>query len=322
MKQKYTSILIIIILFITAPALTAQERITVAVLDFTTSNLPEVYASSIRDRIEVSLYKAKNIDLLERNRIQLAMKEHNIKETECKDAQCMTQLGKLLSATYVVAGNITCIDTCTITIRVIDVQSGRIVYADSQILPQKNTTDTAVKEISARLTAFFTTLKTDAPVTQSKHTFLIPITIGYVQPIGELTHIAKGGLSITTGLYADNIIFKNLIPGVTVQSITLAGKNEVTSIYMIPLMGTVGYNFNLTPFCIITPMLSTGAAYTHIKKPGISHGAIQNISELSLGISYKLSPGLCITIMPHYTGIIERSGVISMSGLDVGIVFK
>ncbi|MGL4369459.1 MAG: CsgG/HfaB family protein, partial [Spirochaetota bacterium] len=171
----------------------------VAVLDFTSSNLPEVYASTIRDQIEVSLYKTKNIDLLERNRIALAMKEKNIKEFDSRDAETLSRLGRILSATYVITANITCLETCSITIRVIEVSSGRIVYADSQTMPRKDSVDAAVKELSSRLTSFFLTVTPETKMAQSSHPLSLPFSIGYVQPIGDLSHIAKGGISLSTG---------------------------------------------------------------------------------------------------------------------------
>ncbi len=122
-------IVVFFITFISSIAMAKTQRI--AVLDLETINTSKVYAKIVRNILEVGLYKTKKYQIVERKQIKLILKEQGLQMSGCVDSACAVKIGKILSADYMVIGSLHKIKTYTITIKLVDVAKGTIVYADS-----------------------------------------------------------------------------------------------------------------------------------------------------------------------------------------------
>lgn len=313
-------VLIISILFIfTIPALSADLRL--AVLDLSAVNVPDFYAGTVRDRIEVSLYKSNKIELLERNKVQLVLKEHNLISSACKDDSCAVQIGKFLSATHVIVGNVTYLDRYTITLRVVDVARGKIVYADSESVPARPQIDGASMKIAARILEHIEGIHADSSLS-SKHPFILSIEGGYAQPIGVFSRIARGGYSISLTGAVNNVGVNNLYIGIKGGLNRFWGKDDVKYSYIVPFTALIGYTFNLPKSFYISPALAAGGSWNYMKKDrSNSKGIIEPVINPELSIGYKIIPAISICISAGYSIIFERSAVIQILSFNSGFIF-
>ena len=314
-------LLIISILFIfTIPALSADLRL--AVLDLSAVNVPDFYAGTVRDRIEVSLYKSNKIELLERNKVQLVLKEHNLISSACKDDSCAVQIGKFLSATHVIVGNVTYLDRYTITLRVVDVARGKIVYADSESVPARPQIDGASMKIAARILEHIEGIHADSSLS-SKHPFILSIEGGYVQPIGVFSRIARGGYSVSLTGAVNNVGVNNLYLGLKGGFNRFWGKDDVNYSYIVPFTALIGYTFNLPKSFFISPALAAGGSWNYMKKDrSNSKGIIEPVINPELSIGYRIIPMLNIYFTTNYYAIFEQRAIIQFLAFNLGLSFS
>jgi TolB-like protein len=313
-------VLLFFVLLIPFPLL-AEEKLKIAVLDFTASNLPDVYAATARDSIEVSLYKTGKIELLEKNRVELAMKEQNL-SLDCKTDECAAKIGKLLSATHVITGSVTMIKSCTVTIRVVDVTQGKIVYADKEIVAKKENINTAIAALSKRTESKIETIYLSAK-TESRKTseYAFSASVGYAHPQGILSHLAKPGFCI--GISAQyNKVYKDLYLGTTLSFISLQGKGTVSKVNIIPLTLDAGYNFILYRQLLLIPALSMGYALNRTTKDSKTTKALEPVFRFSISPSYSITEKIIVKISPEYSIFPEKSGPVRFFALDLLLQYK
>ena len=314
-------VLSISILFIfTIPALSADLRL--AVLDLSAVNVPDFYAGTVRDRIEVSLYKSNKIELLERNKVQLVLKEHNLISSACKDDSCAVQIGKFLSATHVIVGNVTYLDRYTITLRVVDVARGKIVYADTESVPARPQIDGASMKIAARILEHIEGIHADNSL-NLKHPFMLSIEGGNVQPIGVFSRIARGGYSVSLTVAVNNVGINNLYIGLKGGFNRFWGKDDVNYSYIVPFTALIGYTFNLPKSFFISPALAAGGSWNYMKKDrSNSKGIIEPVFNPALSVGYKIIPMVKIYITTNYYAIFEKKAIIQMISSSFGLSFS
>ncbi|HNW27392.1 MAG TPA: CsgG/HfaB family protein [Spirochaetota bacterium] len=309
------------ILFIfTIPAVSADLRL--AVLDLSAVNVPDFYAGTVRDRVEVSLYKSNKIELLERNKVQLVLKEHNLISGACKDDSCAVQIGKFLSATHVIVGNVSYLDRYTITLRVVDVARGKIVYADTESVPARPQIDGASIKIAARILEHIEGIHTDSSLS-SKHLFILSIEGGYVQPIGVFSRIARSGYSISLTGAVNNVGVNNLYLGLKGGFNRFWGKDDVNYSYIVPFTALIGYTFNLPKSFFISPALAAGGSWNYMKKDrSNSKGIIEPVINPELSIGYRIIPMLNIYFTTNYYAIFEQRAIIQFLAFNLGLSFS
>ncbi|MCP4136379.1 MAG: hypothetical protein GY754_35740 [bacterium] len=109
----------------------AGEKMRVAIIDFAAYNLPESYARVTRSNIEVMIHRSGKFDVLERKMIEPVMEEQK-GGLNCADIFCAIQVGKLVSADYVILGSVNVTDSYEITIHVVDINMGKIAFTCSE----------------------------------------------------------------------------------------------------------------------------------------------------------------------------------------------
>lgn len=313
----YKVLFITIILFFTTPALPSDLRL--AVLDLSAVNVPDFYAGTVRDRIEVSLYKSNKIELLERNKVQLVLKEHNLISSACKDDSCAIQIGKFLSATHVIVGNVTYLDKYTITLRVVDVSRGKIVYADSESVPVRPQIDGASTKIAARILEHIEGMHTDSAVS-SKHPFILSVEGGYVQPIGVFSRITRGGYSVSLTGAVNNVGVNNLYIGIKGGFNRFWGKDDVNYSYIVPFTVLIGYTFNLPKSFFFSSALSAGGTWNYMKKDNVdNNGIVELIINPMVGFGYRINTILGFHFSIDYNSIFEKNGIIQSITFSSGL---
>ncbi len=129
---KAASTLLLIFLIFLPEASSAQSNLpTVAVLNIDVQvGVPEDYAVPMSDMIRTALFQTGRVRVMERNRMDDILKEQGFQLSGCTSDECAVQVGKLLGVQQMVAGSLSKLgETYTITLRLIDVETGEVLAA-------------------------------------------------------------------------------------------------------------------------------------------------------------------------------------------------
>jgi TolB-like protein len=86
----------------------------------------------ISDRLRNELFKTGSCTVLERGAMQDILKEQGFQQSGCTSDQCIVQIGQMLGVTHIVAGIVGKLGSMyTISVRLIEVKSGKIIYSDN-----------------------------------------------------------------------------------------------------------------------------------------------------------------------------------------------
>jgi hypothetical protein len=147
-------VIIIILQFIIlniAVSVNASEKVKIAILNITANNTSESTAAAVRDILEIALYKTNEFELLERNKMDVVLKEQGLQMTGCTDTSCAVEIGKMLSADMVLIGSISKLGKYTIAVKLIDIKVSKIVFADSDESDSENDIRESLNRLVGRM---------------------------------------------------------------------------------------------------------------------------------------------------------------------------
>ncbi len=100
-------------------------RELVAVMDFTTRDVPQSVAYNVSELIRTELINTGKYTVLERSQMREILKEQGFQQTGCTETACAVQMGKLLSARKILIGSVMKLGAkLVISGRVVDVEKG------------------------------------------------------------------------------------------------------------------------------------------------------------------------------------------------------
>ncbi len=130
-----TLTVLILLVIVSVPIKAQQKKTTVAVLEFqTTGGLEKSEVSALSNRFRGILVKTNAFEVVEREKMNevLRAQDFNVSDA-CNTAECAVQVGQLLGVEAMIAGDLGKIgETYTIDLRLIDVQSGKILQTQTQ----------------------------------------------------------------------------------------------------------------------------------------------------------------------------------------------
>jgi TolB-like protein len=110
----------------------AQTKINIAISDLTGQGIDQTSVQIISDRLRSEVFKTGACTVLERETMQQILREQGFQQSGCTSDQCMVEIGQLLGVTHMVAGIVGKIGIMyTISVRMIDIKTGKIVYSDN-----------------------------------------------------------------------------------------------------------------------------------------------------------------------------------------------
>lgn len=132
MKTLISMILLVLGL---STAYTQVKKVSIAVLDFqTTGGLTPQEVATLANRFRGILVQTQVFDVVEREKMNdiLKAQDFNLSD-QCNSAECAVQVGQLLGVTQMIAGDLGKLgSTYTIDLRLIDVESGKILQSKTQ----------------------------------------------------------------------------------------------------------------------------------------------------------------------------------------------
>ncbi len=132
----------LLILLITISSLLAAPPVTLAILDFqNTSNLQELnyLEKAIPQLLITNLMGSQKIILIERSQLEKLIEEHQLNQSGAIDEKTATRIGKLSGANHLLLGTIfKSNDQIRIDARVLETQSGRILFAEKVVTSENS----------------------------------------------------------------------------------------------------------------------------------------------------------------------------------------
>jgi TolB-like protein len=114
----------------------APKKVSTAILTLKNADgVTKDQASLITDYLRTALYNTGKLDIMERERMQEILKEHNMASSEmCADeSSCIIEMGQILGVRQLVSGSIGKVGSIfLINLRVIDIQTARVIKVISK----------------------------------------------------------------------------------------------------------------------------------------------------------------------------------------------
>ena len=115
-----------LILQISLPIISAQEKETVAILDFEGRGISQMEAQTLTDRFTSELASTNAMILVERNQMNEILDEQGFQQSGCTSAECAAEVGALLGVQHMVAGSFGKLgNSYTIDAKMFSVESGK-----------------------------------------------------------------------------------------------------------------------------------------------------------------------------------------------------
>ena len=322
--------------FFIAPVLAQekkQERKRIAVLDFSANNVPPAYAGIVRNSVEFSLYKLNVFNMLEREHIKNVFKEQNIKKGSCKDTSCAVLIGKILSADYVIVGSIDKLNQYKITMRVVYVNEGRILFAYSEKFNSEKDIESIINKMSKVLSDY---LKKSIKL----NNIYIPVDIpyegffstsfNYIYPVGKFGDLVNPGYGITLSGGISDLFIDKFILGIEIGYFTFSGKaNSSDQVTFMPILLNAGYRIELLKDYYLYPSISTGFNYITLKhgsgegleiKENSKQSGFEYLSKAGLFLGFSPLEQFRIQIGSEFASVKEDEGYMNFLVYSVGLV--
>jgi TolB-like protein len=167
MKKKV--LLYILLALCLSGTLYGKERIPVAVLDLTANGVPDFYGRAVADMMITELKKYDDVQLIERNQVELILKEQETQK-KCSSSDCAVQMGRLLSAKKILIGSITKMGRLyMINGKVIDVEKGSVDFVESGRCTDEEDIEVAARVCAVKLVNRMTGNNYALPASELKH---------------------------------------------------------------------------------------------------------------------------------------------------------
>lgn len=120
-----------LLLLITLLCALATAKPTIAIRDIKAVGTPKNEAALVTSKLQNSFVNTKRFEVLERAEIDEIVKEMEFQSSGlCDDANCLVELGKMLSVEKVIVGSVGKIDgSYTLSIRMLDVETGIVEHS-------------------------------------------------------------------------------------------------------------------------------------------------------------------------------------------------
>jgi len=123
-----------------------------AVATFDAAEVSASDAAVISDLFRMEMVKDGSFDVVEKASMEKILQEQAFQQTGCTSTECAVKLGKILNVQYLVLGSVgKLFGSYVITIRVVKVETGKIMYSDAEQNLSQAAVGDAIHRLSARL---------------------------------------------------------------------------------------------------------------------------------------------------------------------------
>jgi hypothetical protein len=240
-------------------AAAASQR--VAVLEFEGAGVTADMLRSIKQSVEEALYGVPGIQVIEREKIELILKEQEFQLSDLADQKSVVQIGQLLAADIVVTGSVNRLADVALTVKFLNVRTAQVSFIQTESFRKEGDIPAAAQRIArgaerALFPERFRPLE------------LVPtVGFGVALPIGDLAELAGLGIHSSAGFYFRNLGINGLDVGVEAQFQSLPGPHGSPADWfrVVPLLVVVAYDFTLAESWYLRPQVAGGAAVSVLR---------------------------------------------------------
>jgi|GEM_PF-1183168 len=143
---------IVFVFLVSPPTTSAQAKMRVAVLDFSANNVSKFAAKAVSEILSTEIAKKGDLIVIERSQMGAIMQEQGFQLTGCTDSSCAVQVGRILSANKILIGTLSKLgNVFSMTARVVNVETGRIDFAESERCNSEDDIEKASRVLAIRL---------------------------------------------------------------------------------------------------------------------------------------------------------------------------
>jgi hypothetical protein len=299
----------------------AGTKQKIAIIDIS-SNMEDSYSRVVRNKIEVSIYSSSKYELVERNEIQVIIKEHGLLGSNFAKTGNAIKAGKFLSANFVITGSITFLDEYILNIKIIDVSKGNVLFVGSKNFTDKNDyikyTLILIDEMKTAIEKPEEKEIEKKPVVKSR-TFNLILSAGPSIPIFTWDSLAKVGYNIKFQAYIEWLNIPCITAGLSIGYVSNELKDIPGSAYGIPIMVSIGYSFRIKEILSIIPQFQAGANYSILQINDIKYQSFEPMIAPGLIISFNLSKNFRIVVSTDWSFIFETTGAVQNININAGI---
>ncbi len=116
-----------------APAFQREAKAnTLAVAGFEAQGVSASDAAVISDMLRTAIAQEGAFTIVEKSNMEMILREQTFQQTGCTSSECAVKLGKILNVRYLTVGSCgKVMDLFVVSMRVVDVETARVVYTDS-----------------------------------------------------------------------------------------------------------------------------------------------------------------------------------------------
>jgi TolB-like protein len=228
LKNELSMILAIVFIFVIIGVndVVAAESIKIAILDFESIDTSQYAAKAVSEFISTEMAKKNELTVIERTQMGAILSEQGFQQTGCTEQECAVEMGKLLSAKKILLGTLTKTgEVLTITAKSVDVETGRIEFAESERCMNEDDLELASKVLAVKLANHISGTSYTIPVRtykqdESRNKFGVGFFFKYGITKNVNVPVTKGGL--------DYFKIQSAKTDLTNQSVILSPSYEFT----------------------------------------------------------------------------------------------
>jgi len=130
----------------------AGQKLNFAIADLRGENVSAGDAAVMADLLRNELVKTNTFTVIEKQNMDKVLAEHAFQQTGCSSEECAVKLGKLLNVQRMAVGSFgKLMDSYILSIRVVNVETGAIIYADSAEGEKVSQLRGGVKDLAQRM---------------------------------------------------------------------------------------------------------------------------------------------------------------------------
>ena len=146
------SILLLVILLLCSFLSYAQEKPTIAVLDFKYSGIPKIEAEVFLDFITSNIVQTGAYTVIDKAQRRNLLEEMEFSNADCADEQCQLEIGRLLAANQIIVGSLGKVSNrYVLNIKLIEVETAKTLNTASKLY---NSMDDLIDDSASLVIAF------------------------------------------------------------------------------------------------------------------------------------------------------------------------
>jgi hypothetical protein len=135
-----------------ADAVETGKKLNVAVADLTPEGVSASDAAVISELLRAELVMVGTLNVVEKANMDKILAEHAFQQTGCTAQGCAVKLGKILNVQRMIVGSFgKFLNRFYITVRVVDVTTGKVLFSDTQRMGVNTEVQDAVHDLAGRV---------------------------------------------------------------------------------------------------------------------------------------------------------------------------